>query len=89
MYSDGGLQFEVIFFFSALSQMFVDQGFWQASPASCAEHLLRMTRSHVVSSCEACHVTSVMHWGPQLLRCSTYLCLCAEHLHLMTMCHVV
>ena len=34
VYSDGGLQFEVIFFFSALSQMFVDQGFWQSAIAA-------------------------------------------------------
>ena len=27
-WSDGGLQFEVIFFTSALSQMLVDQSYW-------------------------------------------------------------
>ncbi|KAK9840778.1 hypothetical protein WJX81_004136 [Elliptochloris bilobata] len=34
MWSSGGLQFEVIFFFSALSQMLVDQSYWQSAIAA-------------------------------------------------------
>lgn len=34
MWSSGGLQFEVIFFFSALAQMLVDQSYWQSAVAA-------------------------------------------------------
>ena len=34
MWSVGGLQFEIIFFFSALSQMLVDQAYWQSAIAA-------------------------------------------------------
>ena len=34
MWSSGGLQFEVIFFFSAISQMLVDQSYWQSAIAA-------------------------------------------------------
>ena len=34
MWSVGGLQFEIIFFFSAVAQMVVDQSYWQSAIAA-------------------------------------------------------
>eukprot|EP00891_Asterochloris_glomerata_P002745 jgi/Astpho2/2745/Aster-00924 len=41
MWSDGGLQFEVIFFTSALSQMLVDQSYWQSAIAAKATQAVK------------------------------------------------